>query len=110
MFDLPAKLNEFVESDEKLSPRRAITYYLKARRTLDHYKHMPTFKNIDDDCTAIIGELKSKLYARILSASSDTAGTSADTDVDVAESVLESIRSVGLGETALAATLFRRSY
>ena len=43
----------------------AVKYYSKARKTLDHYKQMPTFRSIEDDCTTIIKNLKVKLYARL---------------------------------------------
>lgn len=85
LFDLPSKLSVFVESDYK----RAVMYYLKACKTLDHYKHMPTFKSIDDDCVTIMGELKKKLYARIESSSGDGGGES--TVTSSIDSTLESI-------------------
>lgn len=52
------------------SYRMAVKYYCKARKTLDHYKHMPTFRNIDDECQTIIGNLKLKLYERLNSTES----------------------------------------
>ena len=36
----------------------AVKYYSKARKTLDHYKHMQTFGNIDEECSLIISNLK----------------------------------------------------
>lgn len=85
MFDLPSKLSEFIESDESYA--RAVMYYMKARKTLDHYKHMPTFKNIEDECLQIMGKLKRKLYETIESPESST------------ERVLESINLLSqLGE------------
>lgn len=61
-------------------------YFLKARKTLDHYKHMPTFKNIEDDCLSIMSKLKVRLYERI-----EASSTASDTTHSTAESVLESI-------------------
>jgi hypothetical protein len=63
LFDLPAKLNEFIEVKNSYS--LAVKYYCKARKTLDHYKQMPTFRNIEDDCRLIINNLKLKLYENI---------------------------------------------
>ena len=63
MFDLPSKLNEFI--NEHGSYAMAVKYYCKARRTLDHYKQMPTFRSIEDECTTIIKNLKSRLYEQI---------------------------------------------
>ena len=68
MFELPAKLNEFMNEPD--SYPLAVKYYSKARRTLDHYKHMPTFVNIDNECQQIIGSLKTKLYTRLNSTDS----------------------------------------
>lgn len=85
MFDLPSKLNEFIEVNNAYL--KAVVYYSKARKTLDHYKHMPTFKNIEDDCITIINKLKKKLYERIELSDSST------------ETVLESINLLNqLGE------------
>jgi hypothetical protein len=39
----------------------AVKYFSRARRALDHYKHMPSFKGIEDDCSNIIVKLKSVL-------------------------------------------------
>jgi hypothetical protein len=63
LFDLPSKLNEFITV--KNSHALAVKYYCKARKTLDHYKQMPTFRNIEDDCKLIINNLKIKLYENI---------------------------------------------
>jgi hypothetical protein len=63
LFDLPSKLNEFITVKNSYS--LAVKYYCKARKTLDHYKQMPTFKNIEDDCKLIINNLKLKLYENI---------------------------------------------
>lgn len=68
LFELPSKLNEFVNESE--SYPMAVKYYCKARKTLDHYKHMPTFRNIDDECQTIIQNLKTKLYERLNSTES----------------------------------------
>lgn len=102
LFDLPSKLNEFIETSDSYS--KAVFYYLKARKTLDHYKHMPTFKNIEDDCLTIMNKLKKKLYDRIESSSSDEDNSST-------ESVLESINLLHeLGEPMgdLCATYIER--
>lgn len=61
LFDLPSKLNQLIESE---SYTMAVRYYCKARRTLDHYKHMPSFKGIQDDCNKIIVNLKDLLKAK----------------------------------------------
>lgn len=63
LFDLPSKLNDFI--DDKSTYSKAVTYYCKARKTLEHYKHMPTFRNIDEECLQIISQLKELLYERI---------------------------------------------
>lgn len=63
MFDLPSRLNELIEINNSYST--AVKCYCKARKTLDHYKHMPTFKSIEDDCSSIIHNLKQRLYERI---------------------------------------------
>lgn len=60
---MPSKLNKFIVEQESYS--LAVKYYCKARRTLDHYKQMPTFRSIEDECTAIISNLKLKLYDRL---------------------------------------------
>ena len=56
----------------------AVKYYCKARKTLDHYKHMPSFRGIEDDCTQMISPLKEKLYERLNSqhSSSEAIGDS----------------------------------
>jgi vacuolar protein sorting-associated protein 51 len=51
----------------------AVKYYSKARKTLDRYKQMSTFKSIEDDCQAIIKDLKLKLYERIDSSSDNSS-------------------------------------
>ena len=43
----------------------AVKYYSKARKTLDYYKHMQTFGNIDEECSLIINNLKIQLYERM---------------------------------------------
>jgi vacuolar protein sorting-associated protein 51 len=78
LFDLPAKLTRFVEAGGA-SYATAVKYYTKARRTLDRYKHMSTFKSIEDDCAQIIDVLKRKLYERL--------NTSDSTQEIVSESV-----------------------
>ena len=77
LFDLPSRLNEFIENE---SYRMAVKYYCKARRTLDQYKQMPTFRSIEEDCTLIITNLKLKLYERFDStdASQETISESVD--------------------------------
>lgn len=70
MFDLPSKLNDFVEKENSYS--KAVMYYCKARKTLEYYKQMPTFKSIEDDCLTIIDKLKEKLYEQIDSSESST--------------------------------------
>jgi hypothetical protein len=40
-------------------------YYCKAKKTLDRYKHMSTFKDIEEECTAIIHKVKNNLYEEI---------------------------------------------
>jgi vacuolar protein sorting-associated protein 51 len=62
LFDLPSRLNEFINNNNYST---AVKYYCKARRTLDHYKQMPSFQSIEDDCTLIIANLKSKLYVNV---------------------------------------------
>lgn len=58
----------------------AVKYYCKARKTLDQYKQMPTFRSIEEDCTLIISNLKLKLYERFDStdASQETISESVD--------------------------------
>jgi hypothetical protein len=68
------KLNEFIE--KKQIPK-AVLYFSKARRTLDHYKHLPTFKNIDGECNVIIIRLKKTLYDNI----EDTANNSVNESI-----------------------------
>lgn len=63
LFDLPSKLNEFIIEQESYD--LAVKYYCKARKTLDHYKQMPTFRSIEDECTTIINNLKLKLYEKL---------------------------------------------
>ncbi len=70
MFDLPTKLNQLIA---KNSYAMAVKYYSKARKTLDRYKQMSTFKSIEDDCQAIIKDLKVKLYERIDSSSENSS-------------------------------------
>jgi hypothetical protein len=62
LFELPARLNEFIEVKQSYS--KAVMYYCKARKTLEHYRQMPTFYNIDEDCLVIINKLKEKLYEK----------------------------------------------
>ncbi len=50
---------------EQESYSLAVKYYCRARRTLDHYKQMPTFRSIEDECSAIIKILKARLYERL---------------------------------------------
>lgn len=67
----------------KNSYSMAVKYYSKARKTLDRYKQMPTFKSIEDDCQTIIKQLKLKLYERIDNNSSS--------DTNSSESIFESV-------------------
>lgn len=71
VFELPSKLNDFVEKEQSYA--KAVYYFTKAKKTLDHYKEMPTFKNIEDDCLLIIKNLKEKLYDRIDMSDSKTS-------------------------------------
>lgn len=91
MFDLPSKLNEFIEeNDEDESTRsyaRAVMYYMKARKTLDHYKHMPTFKSIEDECLQIMDKLKRRLYERIETTSHEPQSSSSSSTDRVLESI-----------------------
>ena len=75
LFDLPTKLNEFI-TDENYA--MAVKYYCKARKTLDQYKHMPSFRGIEDDCSTMIKNLIEKLYERLngLHNSTDLIGDS----------------------------------
>lgn len=62
LFDLPKKLNKLI--DEELRYTAAIRYYTKARKALDRYKHIQSFKVIDDECKIIIKRLNSLLIDR----------------------------------------------
>ena len=62
----------------------AVRYYSKAKRALDHYKQMPSFKGIDDDCNKIINNLKS-----ILNRKYDAAESSTDTILECAELLIQ---------------------
>lgn len=62
LFELPARLAEFLAQE---AYALAVKYYCKARRTLDHYKQMPTFRSIEDECTALVNDLKARLYERL---------------------------------------------
>ena len=77
LFDLPAKLTELMSAR---SYARAVHYYCKARKLLDHYKHISTFRNIDDDCQSIIGELKRRLYDQLDTLDHNSASTQAISD------------------------------
>lgn len=68
LFELPSKLNECMNDND--SYPMAVKYYCKARTTLDHYKHMPTFRSIEDECNLTIDNLKQKLYERLNSTES----------------------------------------
>jgi hypothetical protein len=67
---LPSKLNEFIAVKKDYAS--AVKYYCKARKTLDHYKNMPTFRSIEEDCNTIIGNLKKQLYERLNSSESSS--------------------------------------
>ena len=81
LLDLPSKLSKFVENESYSS---AVRYYCKAKRALDHYKQMPSFKGIDDDCNKIINNLKS-----ILNKKYDAAESSTDTILECAELLIQ---------------------
>ena len=62
----------------------AVRYFCKAKRALDHYKQMPSFKGIDDDCNKIIFNLK-----EILKAKYEATDSSTDTILECAELLIQ---------------------
>jgi vacuolar protein sorting-associated protein 51 len=55
LFDLPTKLNKLINEESRYTP--AIRYYTKARKALDRYKYIQSFKGIDDECKLIMKNL-----------------------------------------------------
>ncbi|KAJ8316807.1 hypothetical protein KUTeg_004711 [Tegillarca granosa] len=58
LFELPARLKKCIEMKSYSS---AVRYYIKAKRILHQYQHMPSFQGINEDCNRIIQELCEKL-------------------------------------------------
>ena len=59
LFELPAKLREFIDKGEY---RNAAVSYTKAFQTLRRYSDNPSFKNIFSECQALTDDLREKLY------------------------------------------------
>jgi arginyl-tRNA synthetase len=47
LFELPARLQKCLEAE---SYSQAVRYYVKARKVLHQYQHMPSFNGIQQDC------------------------------------------------------------
>lgn len=58
LFELPAKLNNYIEAE---AYGQVVRYYVQAQQALHQYQHMPSFQGIRQDCDAIIDQLKNKL-------------------------------------------------
>ncbi|XP_033098791.1 vacuolar protein sorting-associated protein 51 homolog [Anneissia japonica] len=58
LFELPARLKKCIEMK---AYGQAVRYYAKTRAVLNQYQHMPSFHGIQQDCSEIVAELRSKL-------------------------------------------------
>ncbi|XP_071946799.1 vacuolar protein sorting-associated protein 51 homolog [Antedon mediterranea] len=58
LFELPARLKKCIEMK---AYGQAVRYYAKTRTVLNQYQHMPSFHGIQQDCSDIVTELRSKL-------------------------------------------------
>lgn len=58
LFELPARLQKCLETE---SYSQAVRYYVKARKVLHQYQHMPSFHGIQQDCQVIVQVLRDKL-------------------------------------------------
>ena len=61
VLELPEKLQESVEEGRHA---QAVQDWLQAERALQHYRNMPSFAGIQDDCDKIMEELKLELSGR----------------------------------------------
>jgi len=58
---LPDKLKQSIDDGK---PGEAVQDWLRAERALKHYKEMPSFAGIQEDCDLIMMDLKTELMAR----------------------------------------------
>ena len=69
VLELPDKLKHNIEEGRA---GQAVDDWLRAERALKHYKNMPSFAGIQEDCDRIMSELRSELLARFDDPASDT--------------------------------------
>jgi len=62
VLELPNKLKECLAEGR---PDEAVRCYLKAGVALEHYRHMPSFTGIQEDCESIMTELTKQLRGRL---------------------------------------------
>jgi len=62
VLELPNKLTECLEEDQY---RQAVEYWSRANTALDHYRDMPSFQGIQEDCELIITQIKQNLLLRL---------------------------------------------
>ncbi|BES96202.1 Protein fat-free homolog [Nesidiocoris tenuis] len=59
LFKLPAKLNSLMD-EEKYA--QAVEDYLRTQQVLHHYSHLESFLGIQEECNAIVADLKDRLH------------------------------------------------
>ena len=64
IFELPTRLKRTVELD---AGAEAVKYWRTALPVLRAYRHVPSFRAVETEATAILQELKEKLRARLQS-------------------------------------------
>lgn len=62
ILELPNKLKECLSDGQ---PGQAVMHYSRAGLALQHYQHMPSFAGIQEDCEAIMKQLKVSLHQRL---------------------------------------------
>ncbi|CAO3628491.1 unnamed protein product [Cunninghamella blakesleeana] len=62
IFELPNRLQRYLDGKQYTL---AVKNYCKARKLLDHYEHMSTFKGIERDCGSIMEKIKENLWNNI---------------------------------------------
>lgn len=62
ILELPEKLNQSITEGR---PAQAVEYWLRTELALSHYKDMPSFAGIQEDCEQIMSELKKGLQKQL---------------------------------------------
>lgn len=64
LFELAPRMQKSIEDN---AINEAVKCFLKAEKALEQYRHFPSIKVIDEECHAIVVQLKSKLHEQFSS-------------------------------------------